>query len=97
MSPGPSAHFPPLSGGRTADTVRPSDVPLLGGHQCGRRFTKVLTEHGWPVALKPPHERGVVGCHPFDAPERFKLREEQPQLAAQRGMRGLLAPIKVCY
>ena len=56
MSPGPSADFPPLSGGRTADTVRPSGVPLLGGHQSRRRFTKVLTEHGWPVALKPPHE-----------------------------------------
>ena len=86
----PGVHFPLLlPRGRVADTSRPRGVPCLGGHQCGRRLTEVLTQHGRPVTLQPPHERGVVGCHSLHAPERFELGEEELHLAVERGVRRL--------
>ncbi len=64
-------------------------VSPSAGHQRGGRFGEMLPKRSRPVALQPPHERDVVGGHPFRAPERFELVHEQPQLAVERGVRRL--------
>ena len=74
-------------GGVAADTARPPGVPF-GRDQRRRRLGEVTPQRSRPVALQPPHERDVVGCHPFRAPERFELVHEQLQLAVERRVRG---------
>ena len=85
----PGADSPLLyrAGGSPTRPARPASP--LRGHQRRRRLTEVLPQHSRPVALQPPHERGVVGCHPLGAPERLELGQEQLQLAVERGVRGL--------
>src|SRR5262245_33393352 len=87
MSPERAPDFPPLPGGWVADTAWPPGVPLRGD-ECRGGLTEVTAQRSRPIALQPPHQRDVVGCHAFPAPERFELVHEQLQLAVERVVGG---------